>query len=126
MTLAYDKAAERESPYGSPVSTIEWSFTTDGAGDATEETVLIWGQVKRVVTNPDGTDTPTAAWGLTIEDEDGVDILCGNGANRDADGSGGSEQTFPCPVNLAVASKLTFKVTNGGDTKKGVVKLYIV
>lgn len=126
MTLAYDKAADRESPYGGPVSIVTCSFTTDGSGDASEETELIWGVVKRVVTNPDGVAAPTAAWDLTIEDEDGVDILCGNGANRDAGGSGGSEQAFPCPVNLAVASKLTFKVANGGVTKKGVVKLYII
>lgn len=126
MTLAYEKASDRETAIGSPVSTITYTFTTDGSGDASEQTELIWGIIKRVVTNPDDTDTPTAAWDLTIEDEDGVDILCGNGANRDAGGSGVSEQTFPCPGGLAVASKLTFTVANGGNTKKGVVKLYIV
>ena len=126
MTLTYDRAETRESPYGTPVSTITWAFATDGSGDATEEAELIWGTLKRVITNPDDIAPPTTLWDLTIEDEDGVDVLCGNGLNRDAADSGASEQAFTCPGNLAVASKLTFKVANGGDTKKGVVKLLFV
>lgn len=109
-----------------PCAVITWPFTTDAGGDTSEQSETLNGRVKRVVTNPDNTDTPTTGWDLTIEDEDGVDVLCGNGADRDADGSKASEQAFPCPVNLAVASKLTFKVANGGNAKKGVVKLYIV
>ena len=109
-----------------PVALITWAFTTDADGNASEESATVNGQINRIVTNPDNTDTPTAGWDLTIEDEDGVDMLCGNGANRDADGSKASEQAFPCPHNLAVTSKLTFTVANGGNTKKGVVKLYII
>jgi len=126
MTLAYSKIENRESPYGTPVSIIEWSFTTDGSGDATEDTEEIWGKINRIATNPDNTETPTSLWDLTIADEDGVDILCGDGADRDAADSGDSEQIFTCPANLAVASKLTLTVANGGDTKKGVVKVYII
>lgn len=126
MTLSYEEATDRETSIGSPVSIITYSFTSDGSGDATEQTKKVSGIVKRAVTNPDNTDTPTAGWDLTIEDEDGVDVLCGNGADRDAGGTGASEQAFPCPGNIAVASKLTFKVANAGNAKKGVVKLYIV
>lgn len=126
MTLTYEKASDRETAVGSPVSVIIWSFTSDAGGDASEQTVKVSGVIKRVVTNPDNTDTPTAGWDLTLKDEDGVDVLCGNGADRDAGDSGSSEQAFPCPGNLAVASKLTFAVANGGNTKKGVVKVYIV
>lgn len=125
MTLTYDKAAKRESPFGRLVSTIEWTFTTDGSGDATEQTELIGGVINRVVTNPDGAATPTTGWDLTLKDEDGVDLLCGDGANRDVADSGASEQVFTCPHNLAVASKLTLTVANGGDTKKGVVKVLL-
>lgn len=125
MTLTYDIAAKRESPFGRQVSTIKWAFTTDGSGDVTEQTVLVGGVVNRVVTNPDDTDTPTTLWDLTLKDEDGVDLLCGDGADRDAADSGASEQMFTCPHNLAVASKLTFTVANGGGTKKGVVKVLL-
>ncbi len=112
-------------PNNQPIAILTWAFTTDGSGDISEESVTILGRINRIVTNPDNTDTPTANWDLTIEDEDGVDILCGNGADRDAGDTGASEQAFPCPADIAVASKLTFTVANGGDTKKGVVKLYI-
>jgi len=111
---------------GNIVACITWTFTSDAIGDASEETEKVSGIIKRVVTNPDDIDTPTAAYDLTIEDEDGVDVLCGNGADRDASGTGASEQAFPCPGNLAVASKLTFKVANAGASKKAIVKLYIV
>jgi hypothetical protein len=122
--FTYEKATDRETPVGSPVSIITWAFTTDGYGNASEETEKTSGIIKRVVTVPAAAgDAPTAGWDLTIKDEDGVDVLCGNGADRDASAS---EQAFPCPVNLAVASKLTFTVANAGDTKKGVVKLYII
>lgn len=109
-----------------PICNVTWSFTTDAAGDASEQSETLNGRISRAVTNPDNTDTPTAGWDLTIEDEDGVDMLCGNGADRDASGSKASESAFPCPGNLAIASKLTFTVSNGGNVKKGTVKLYIV
>lgn len=109
-----------------PCAVITWAFTTDADGDASEQSETLNGKISRAVTNPDNTDTPTAGWDLTIKDEDGVDMLCGNGADRDASGSKASEQAFPCPGNLAIASKLTFTVSNGGNTKKGTVKLYIV
>ena len=109
------------------VSAITWAFTTDGSGDATEQTsIVINGRINRVVTNPDDTDTPTTLWDLTLKDEDGVDLLCGDGADRDAADSGASEQVFTCPANLGVASKLTLTVANGGNAKKGVVTVYII
>lgn len=106
-----------------PCAVITCPFTTDAAGDASEQSETLNGRIYRVVTNPDNADTPTANWDLTLEDEDGVDVLAGTGANRDAGGTGASEQIKP---DVAVASKLTFKVANGGNAKKGVVKLYIV
>jgi len=125
MSIIYEEADTRESPFGTPVSVIIWTFTADGDGDASEETVKISGVIKRAVTIPDGDATPTADWDLTILDEDGVDVLCGNGADRDSEGTGAAEQAFPCPGNLAVSSTLTFTAANAGDTKKAVVKLYI-
>ena len=125
MTLTYEEATGRETPIGSPVSIIIYNFTSDESGDASEQTEKVSGLIKRVVTNPDDTDTPTAGWDLTITDEDDVDVLCGNGADRDAGDTGASEQAFPCPGSLAVASKLTFIVANAGNAKKGIVKVYI-
>lgn len=108
-----------------PIACITYSFTTDGSGDASEQSELLNGKVKRVVTNPDNTDTPDANWDLTITDEDGVDLLEGEGANRDVADSGASEEIV-LTISVLVASKLTFTVANGGGTKKGVVKLYLI
>jgi len=109
-----------------PCATVTWAFTTDADGDVTEESATVNGQINRVVTNPDDTDTPTTNWDLTIVDEDGIDILGGNGANRDAADSGASEQAAPSVAGLAVASTLTFTVENGGNAKKGAVTVYLL
>jgi len=125
MTLAYEEADKRESPFGTRVSVTTWSFTSNGSGIASEQTVKIAGIPKRAVTIPDGVAPPTASWDLTIKDEDGVDVLCGNGADRDAGGTGAVEQVFPCPGTVSVNSKLTFAVSNAGASKKAIVRLYI-
>ena len=109
-----------------PCATLTWSFTTDASGDVTEQTsIIINGGINRVVTNPDNTDTPTTLWDLTLTDEDGVDVLAGNGADRDSADSGASEQIVLGAANPVVVSKLTFTVANGGNAKKGVVIVYL-
>ena len=109
-----------------PCATLAWSFITDASGDVTEQTsIIINGRINRVVTNPDNTDTPTTLWDLTLADEDGVDVLAGNGADRDSADSGASEQIALGATNPTVASKLTFTVANGGNAKKGVVIVYL-
>lgn len=125
MTISiYDNRLVGTDGY-KPVATLTWTFTTDGSGDVTEQTsVVINGQVSRVVVNPDNAATPTTLWDLTLTDEDAVDILSGEGANRDAANNGASEQVFPCPPYLTVQSKLRFTVANGGNAKKGVVKVH--
>ena len=124
MTLTYEEATDRETPIGSPVSIIIWSFISSAGGAASEQTKKVSGKVKRMVTNPDNVDTPSANWDLTITDEDGVDILEGEGANRDPAGAGTSEG-YAFTISELIASKLTFTVANAGSANKGVVKLYL-
>ena len=124
MTLTYEEASDRETPIGSPVSVIIWSFLSSAGGAATEQTKKVSGKVKRMVTNPDNSDPPDANWDLVITDEDGVDILEGDGANRDPTGAGISEGVA-FTISELVASKLTFTVANAGSANKGVVKLYL-
>lgn len=110
-----------------PVALISYAFTTDGDGNASEESATVNGQINRIVTNPaSGDDRPSTNWNLTILDEDGVDILGGNGEDRDATGAAVSEQAAPSVAGLGVQSTLTFTVGDGGATKKGVVNLYFV
>ena len=121
----YDERLSGTKGY-EPCAFITWAFTTDADGDASEQSETPNGRIDHIVTNPDNTDTPTANWDLTIKDEDGVDVLGGNGADRDAGGTKVSESAVPSSSGFAVASKLTFTVANGGNTKKGTVKLYLV
>lgn len=109
-----------------PVVLISYAFTTDADGDASEATATVNGRINRIVTNPaSGDDQPTTNWDLTILDEDGIDILGGSGADRDAGNAAASEQAAPSVAGLGVQSTLTFTVAHGGDTKKGVVNLYL-
>ena len=122
--VVYDDRLDGAAGY-KPVATVTWSFTTDGAGDASEVSAVVNGQFSRVVTNPDNVDTPTTLWDLTVADGDGYDLLAGNGADMDAGDTGASEQITTCPFGSAVASALTFTVANGGAAKKGTVTVYI-
>jgi hypothetical protein len=124
MTISiYDERLTATNGY-KPCAVVTWTFTTDASGDVTEQTsATLNGQVSRVVTNPDNTDTPTTLWDFTLKDEDGTDILCDYGANRDDADSGASEQIVPYSLP-GIQSKLTFTVANGGNAKKGVVKVY--
>jgi hypothetical protein len=123
----YDQRNTDQPDMGSNIAVATWAFTTSALGAASEVSDrTIIGVVKRAVTIPDGTATPTAGWDLLITDEDGIDILGGAGGDRDMDGAGAAEQCYPSVNFPAVKSKLTFTVANGGNTKAGVVRLYYV
>lgn len=97
------------------------AWTSDASGDATA-TLPLDGCLVRMVTNPDGTDAPTDNYDITIIDEDGVDLLNGEGADRD---TANSEQVFltdPAFHN----GDVTVTIANAGDTKAGTVTLYVV
>jgi len=112
---------------GSSVAYIEYTFMTDGSGNASETIDReIFGLVQRVVTKPDSVVPPTANWDLTILDEDGADVLGGHGLDRDSGGIGAVEQCVPEILLCACASKLTFTIANGGSATKGTVRLYLV
>ncbi len=97
-------------------STMTWTSSDTGAATGT---AYIDGAIVRVVTNPGGT-APTDDYDLTIIDSDGVDLLAGEGANRD---TSTSEQIFPTntPFHNGI---VTVTIANAGDTKDGVVSIY--
>jgi hypothetical protein len=112
---------------GSNVAYMTYTFTTDASGDASEETATsIAGTIQKIVTIPDGDDTPTAGWDFTLIDEDGVDVLGGAGGDRDIGGAGATETITPYGKSEEANfnSKLTFTVANGGNAKAGTVKVY--
>ena len=120
-------AAKLQNKERSKKYVITWTADdADGSVPSTQSNSDIFGFIVRVVTNP-GATTPTADYDITITDEDGVDVLGGEGADRSASAS---EQIIPklgssygpCYVN----SKLTFNLSNNSENSAvGEVIIYV-
>jgi hypothetical protein len=107
------------------------SWTSDASGNATFTTDGISGAILRVVTNPDDAAAPTDNYNVTLRDADGVDVLSGQGAARDAvnaehfcPGVLLSDGATSSVVPVVVAGKLTLGVTGAGNAKKGSLTVY--
>lgn len=98
-----------------------WTSASGGAADGVTSESFD-GKLIQVTTVPDGTAAPTANYDVEVQDADGVDLLQGNGANRDA---AVTEHIAEANLGAVAVSKLTLAVTNAGDTKKGTVYVYL-
>lgn len=106
-----------------PIRKIKFAWTSDASGDATGTTTKSYtGELLRLITVPDGTSAPTDDYDITITDEDGVDVLIGQGANRD---TANTEQVIASSLGCVANDKLTLTVANAGNAKKGTVYLYV-
>ena len=111
----------------SKVYRVSWvADDTDGSVPAGQSPSDIFGFVVRVVTNP-GATAPTADYDITIADEDGCDILGGEGSDRSASDS---EQIIPALGNsfgpCYVNSKLTLNLSNNSvNSAVGDVIVYV-
>ena len=103
---------------------IKFEWTSDSSGDATVTTSNIFdGSVLECVTVPGSAgNQPTDQYDITITDSDSIDVLHGNGANRS---NASTEYIVETNLGTVVNSKLTLTVANAGDTKSGVVYLFI-
>jgi len=90
------------------VEEISFSVIAHTDGTVTDEQTdqIVVGKVVQCTTIPDGTTPPTDRYDITLEDENGIDILEGGGQNRS------SSATQHCSSNLWANSKLTLKVAN--------------
>lgn len=113
----------RELGHG-PVKKITWEWTSDALGAASIETAKQYnGVIERLVTIP-GTagDQPDDNYDVTIEDEDGVDVLMGEGVDRH---ESNTQQVGRDDLGVVAYSTLTLVVADAGATNKGTVHLYI-
>ena len=113
------------------VHTIDWTAAADGSvADIPIDELFLTGygySLHSMVTDP-GATAPTDNYDITIEDSDGVDVLGGAGANRDA---ANTERVMPlygttphpCPINGALTVKIAGNVVNAAT---GKIKLYFV
>ena len=111
-----------EITHGS-VKKVAFSWTADASGDASETTAASFdGKLIHVTTVPDGTSAPTDNYDVTLADADGVDLLAGNGANRD---TANTEHIISANLGAVAESKLTLTVANAGSGGAGVLYVYL-
>lgn len=111
------------------------SWTADAADGSVPDTILtdedgnnsnINAFIVLAVTNP-GATAPTAAYDITLEDAEGVDVMGGALTDRSATLS---EQSMPLisgsPVPRLVSGTLTFKLANNSvNSATGVCNVYM-
>lgn len=105
---------------------FDWlSGTGDDAGAASSaSTNYFTGLIQRVVQIPDAAATqPTAAYDVVVNDDDGVDVLHGLGANLANDAT--TVKDYTDGLGAVVNSKLALAVTNAGDAKGGKTIIYL-
>lgn len=108
-----------------------WTFTctadaADGSFPATASSRDMEGYVILVVTDP-GATAPTDNYDITLTDEDGVDVMGGELANRD---TANTEQAIPLVGNCYsprwVQETLTLNISNNSvNSANIVVKIYV-
>ena len=110
---------------------VIWNWVADASGTVTIPTAdPVFGRLARVEIDP-GSPAPTASYGIVINDEQGVDVLNGDGAALSAtvtaafvlqehDQGGSAEHTG----EMVVADVLSLVVSAAGAAAEGVVKLY--
>lgn len=105
---------------------IEW--ISDSTGGTVDQPIgHISGSILALETNPDGTDIPTDDYDITIEDEEGYDILEGLGVDRDTANTEKTVVLQEVTINANTyaahppvqSRSLTFKVAAAGNAKKG-------
>jgi hypothetical protein len=99
---------------------LDW--LSDASGDVSGTlTAVVSGILYRVAFVPDGGGTqPTDLYDVTIEDDDGVDVLAANGSNLS-----NATKSQHIDAGRAVDGKLELKVSNAGNAKGGLVALYV-
>lgn len=116
-----------------PVRKVVFAWTSDASGvvSGTLTSKIISGEILRVVTKP-GAATPTNNYGVTLYDENGIDVLGGRGASR-SDTS--TQHIFPgmlisdgtnnAAAPVAVCDNLELRVASAGNAKNGTVTVYV-
>ncbi|MBW2637999.1 MAG: hypothetical protein JRC86_10855 [Deltaproteobacteria bacterium] len=105
------------------VKKIEWTWLSSDLGAAELVTTKPYnGELVYAVYTPGGT-TPTADWDVVINDDDGNDVLAGDGIDKSE--SANSYQPSALTLGAVAESKLTMVLSNAGDAKTGKVAIYL-
>lgn len=113
------------------VKKLSLTWTSDADGDVSGNASSVFsGEILKVTFVPgSGGDQPSDLYDVTLDDEEGVDLLQGLGANLSnstttsvvpLDGDG----TAADSVHVANDGPVTPVVSNAGDTKKGTIHIF--
>ena len=118
-----------------PIRKYVFSWTSDASGDVsgTVSTYFISGTIVKAVFVPgSGGVAPTANYDVTLLDEQGADVLGGQGANRSATlpeaaapGVLLCDGTVVGVAPMQVDNQLELRVANAGSAKQGSLRLYV-
>ena len=104
-----------------PTIVLRFSWLSDASGDADLITPLEYnGTISRACFIPDGAAAPTDLYDVTVLDEDGCDVLDGQGADRSA-----TLKQAIVGFGEVMGQKLQLVVANAGNAKEGVVVLHV-
>ena len=108
------------------ITKIKFDWESDvSAGTATGTTPAPYsGKVLALVTDPGGT-APTDNYDITITDVDGLDVLAGQGANRDTATTEYVIDSDSTPLGVVADTQLTINVSAAGNSKLGIAYLYL-
>lgn len=118
-----------------PIVKIIGTWTSNGSGAASGTTARVMGDLVKAITDPSAT-APTADYDITITDEQSFNVLTNCEDDLADRHTSNTEEVYFLIPNLAatdpggvvhpvVADKLTVAVANAGDTKSGVVYLFV-
>jgi len=103
-------------------STLKASWVSNATGEATVLLNGMYGVVNRISWVPGtGDDAPSADYDCTIRDVDDWDICQAYGANLSAT----TTECYVLPTGVQIAGSVTIEITHAGDSKKGIVRLYL-
>lgn len=105
------------------ITRVDFPWTSDVSGEATLITSSpVTGKLISVVyTNGTGADTPTDNYDVMVNDQSGIDVLAGTGANIDS-----ATNSFTTSALGAVAEDiLTMRVAAAGATNSGTVTIFL-
>ncbi|ANS03537.1 hypothetical protein [uncultured Mediterranean phage uvDeep-CGR2-KM21-C338] len=106
------------------VKYVQWSWTSDASGDVSgTDTKILSGVALRFATNP-GSTAPTANYDIVINDEDAIDIAAGGLANRHTSDSEQLLTGGDAKDGAAFMGALSLVVSNAGNAKEGVLRMY--
>ena len=102
----------------------DWLSASDGTVSSAAFGAYMGKIVKAILASDSGGTAPTNLYDVTIEDEDGYDVLSGEGA--DVTSAATVYLVDPNKCLWVRSNSLTLKVANAGDAKGGLVTLYIL